>query len=131
MPKRKKTKSGPDAIDVRVGKRIRARRHEFGLSQLVLAKKIGVSFQQVQKYENGRNRVSASRLQNLSSVLDVPLSYFFETPSITDEKSSRDMDSFIASKDGMALLRALIKIADLDVRRAVVKFICMIADSAK
>jgi len=72
------SKGFPNPIDVHVGARLRLRRTLLGISQVRLAETIGLTFQQVQKYEKGMNRVSSSRLYDLAQVLDVPLSYFFE-----------------------------------------------------
>ncbi len=69
---------GPDPVDVHVGARVRERRVMMGLSQTTLATKIGLTFQQVQKYERGANRVSASMMWRMGEVLDVPISYFFD-----------------------------------------------------
>lgn len=69
---------GPDPIDVHVGQRLRARRVMLGLSQEKLAEALGLTFQQIQKYERGSNRISASRLYHLSRVVDAPVSFFFE-----------------------------------------------------
>ncbi len=69
---------GPDPVDVHVGARVRERRVMLGLSQTTLATKIGLTFQQVQKYERGANRVSASMMWRMADVLDVPISYFFD-----------------------------------------------------
>ncbi len=74
----KKTKGKPDIVDVHVGKRLRVRRSLLGLSQEKLAEAIGLTFQQVQKYERGVNRISAGRLYQLSKILEVPISYFYE-----------------------------------------------------
>lgn len=71
-------KSIPDPIDKHVGGRVRMRRNMFGLSQTELAEALGVTFQQIQKYEKGINRISASSLQKMSDVLDVPISFFFD-----------------------------------------------------
>ncbi len=68
----------PEAVDIHVGKRLRQRRRQIGITQKALAQKTGVKFQQVQKYETGANRVSASRLWDIADVLDVPVSYFFD-----------------------------------------------------
>src|SRR3954451_11583216 len=68
----------PNPIDVRVGARLRLRRNMLGLSQVQLGKAIGLTFQQLQKYERGANRIGASRLHELSRVLDVPVSFFFD-----------------------------------------------------
>ncbi len=80
---------GPDPIDIHVGKRIKLRRTLLHISQEQLARDIGVTFQQVQKYESGHNRVSASRLFDISRVLNTPISYFFEDISAetTGERS--------------------------------------------
>ena len=69
---------GPDPIDTHVGQRVRERRTLVGISQTVLGEKVGLTFQQIQKYENGKNRVSASRLWQFSQVLGVPVAWFFE-----------------------------------------------------
>src|SRR5215204_866273 len=68
----------PDPIDIRVGARLRLRRNMLGLSQERLGEAIGLTFQQVQKYERGANRIGASRLHELSRVLDVPVAFFFD-----------------------------------------------------
>ena len=83
---------GPDPIDLFVGSRMRERRLQAGLSQVALAERLGVSFQQVQKYETAANRVSASTLFRLSHVLGVPPGYFFEgcaAPEATKRKGPR------------------------------------------
>lgn len=69
---------GPDPVDIHVGQRVRARRKMLGLSQTQLGQELGVTFQQVQKYERGTNRIGSSRLFRMSSTLDVPIGYFFE-----------------------------------------------------
>ena len=71
---------GPHPIDIQVGHRVRERRTLLGLSQSHLAEQVGLTFQQIQKYERGTNRISASRLWQLSEVLGVPISWFFEDP---------------------------------------------------
>ncbi len=75
---RKKHPRGADPIDLHVGAQARARRILLGLSQEKLAEGLGITFQQVQKYERGSNRISASRLYNMAEILDVPITYFFE-----------------------------------------------------
>ncbi len=74
----KKTKGTPDSVDVHVGKRLRVRRSLLGMSQEKLAEAISLTFQQVQKYEHGVNRISAGRLFQFSKILDVPISYFYD-----------------------------------------------------
>src|SRR6478735_1360147 len=71
-------KKKPNPIDIHVGSRIRLRRTMLGMSQEKLGESLGITFQQIQKYEKGTNRVGASRLQNISSILNVPVSFFFE-----------------------------------------------------
>ena len=76
--KKQTSRKGPNPIDIHVGARVRLRRNLFGLSQTDLGKMLGITFQQIQKYERGVNRIGASRLFNLSHVLDVPISFFFD-----------------------------------------------------
>ncbi len=78
MPARTQLKDGPHPVDVHVGQRLRMRRTLLGMSQEKVAEALGLTFQQLQKYEKGANRVSASRLHELSQILDVPQSFFFE-----------------------------------------------------
>lgn len=68
----------PNAVDIHIGARVRLRRMTLGVSQEKLAEKLGITFQQVQKYEKGINRISASRLQDIASALDLPIAWFFE-----------------------------------------------------
>ena len=84
------SKGFPNPIDVHVGSRIRLRRTLLGMSQERLAEAIGLTFQQVQKYERGANRVGSSRLFDLARVLDVPVAYFFEdlAPGVQDKTPS-------------------------------------------
>ena len=72
------TEEAPNPVDVHVGRRVRLRRKELGVSQAWLADRLGLTFQQVQKYERGANRISASKLYQIASVLEVPITYFFE-----------------------------------------------------
>ena len=83
MPKRRRphrvvSKDGPDPVDIHVGKRIRERRVSLGLSQANLGEYLGLTFQQIQKYEKGVNRISASKLWVLSNLFEVPVEWFFE-----------------------------------------------------
>jgi len=114
----------PDPIDIYVGSRIRLRRNIVGLSQEKLGEKLGVTFQQVQKYEKGVNRVGASRLQIISEVLDVPVSYFFEDNSPEGSgglaEARADFSDFSASTEGLQLLRAFNNIQDSKVRRKII-----------
>jgi transcriptional regulator with XRE-family HTH domain len=126
MPGIRKIGSVPNPTDVQVGRRIRARRLELAVSQQALGRNL-----KVQKYESGRNRVSASRLREISTILEVSPSYFFDLYKISDEALFDSIDSFIASKDGMRLLRAVMKIKDEAVRTEIVRFIEVVAISGK
>jgi transcriptional regulator with XRE-family HTH domain len=110
--------------DVELGKRIRLRRVEIDISQTELGDKLGVSFQQVQKYEKGVNRVGASRLQQICSALNVPLTFFYD-----GDGKSREVESllFIDSSFSLRLLRAYSKIKDQAVQREFVSLIECIA----
>jgi len=125
-------KKNPDPIDVYVGSRIRLRRNIVGISQEKLGEKLGVTFQQVQKYEKGVNRVGASRLQVISEVLDVPVSYFFEdheaaaSGELAEERSS--FTDFSTSTEGLQLLRAFTNIHDSKIRRKIIDLAKALAD---
>jgi transcriptional regulator with XRE-family HTH domain len=116
MPGRKRGKSEPNPIDVRVGHRIKVRRRELGLSQSALADSLGVTFQQVQKYEKGRNRIGAGRLTQIARFLKVSPSVFFERAAMANDEVLRDIDDFVASKEGMDLMRAMAKVENEKVR---------------
>jgi transcriptional regulator with XRE-family HTH domain len=123
----KSTTRGPTSIDVHVGARLRVRRAQLDMSQSELGDSLGVTFQQVQKYERGTNRVGASRLFNMSRVMDVPVTYFYDglddQGQVADRKSSDQLYDFIASPDGLALADAFAKITDQDVRRRVIELL--------
>lgn len=129
---RGRTPSGrPNPIDVHVGARVRLRRTLLGMSQEKLGEALGLTFQQVQKYERGANRIGASRLFDLSRVLDVPVSYFFEDMTEEVESASpRYMvratedppeveDNLMSQRETLELVRAYYRISDADVRRSV------------
>ena len=115
---------GPDPVDVHVGMRLRQRRTLLGMSQEKLAKAFGVSFQQVQKYERGANRISASRLHLLTKILDVPVSYFFEgLPTSVQERplpSEPEAPDRMTSRETLELVRAYYRILDPGVRKRLV-----------
>ena len=94
---RKKHPRGPDPIDIHVGAQVRARRILLGLSQEKLAEGLGITFQQVQKYERGSNRISASRLFNVAQLLDVPITYFYE--GVDDSKGVNAADIANSAKE--------------------------------
>jgi len=95
----------PHPIDLHVGKRIRHRRWLIGVTQQVLADSVGVKFQQIQKYEIGSNRVSASRLWNIAQTLGVPVAFFFEGVENTDPA----IDVFLTDKEAVMMLQAYYK----------------------
>jgi transcriptional regulator with XRE-family HTH domain len=107
------------------------------MSQGVLAKRLGMSFQQVQKYEKGINRISASRLRHLGQILDVPVNFFFKgaprlavsAPSNEVAVSTDGVSEFIVSAEGYALARAFPRITDPAVRRSVVRMVEALAKS--
>ena len=90
-------------VDVHVGQRIRHRRWTVGMTQQQLADAVGIKFQQIQKYETGMNRVSASRLWDIASTLDVPVSFFFE--GLDNQGQDSDVD-LLADKEALQLVRA-------------------------
>jgi transcriptional regulator with XRE-family HTH domain len=117
----------PNPTDQHVGNQIRMRRIMIGMSQSALAAAIGVTFQQVQKYEKGTNRVSASRLSQISQTLGVPVHFLFEgAPDVVaqgvlpDATPSSGFAEFLATSEGLALARAFSRIADPAVRRRIV-----------
>ena len=110
--------------DIELGRRIRLRRVEIKISQSELADKLGVSFQQVQKYEKGVNRVGAHRLQQIASALDVPMTFFYDGDGKTREVESL---LFLDSSFSLRLLRAYSKIKDQVVQRQLVSLIESIA----
>ncbi|WP_107678009.1 helix-turn-helix domain-containing protein [Agrobacterium sp. LAD9] len=120
----------PNQIDINVGARIRHRRKILGYSQGRLAESLGVTFQQVQKYEKGVNRVGASRLQAIAAVFDVPVSFFFEdsaAPEADSEPLENDFTQFLGTPEAIALNTAFAKIGDSAVRRKVVVLVKSIA----
>ncbi len=130
-------KKKPNPIDVHVGSRIRLRRTMLGMSQEKLGESLGITFQQIQKYEKGTNRVGASRLQNISSILNVPVSFFFEDapgePSMSQTGFSEPSGSsyvvdFLSSSEGLQLNRAFVKISDPKVRKKIVDLVKTLAD---
>jgi transcriptional regulator with XRE-family HTH domain len=117
-------------IDRHVGARIRMQRMVRGVSQTDLGNAVGVSFQQIQKYENGANRVSASRLQRIAGALEVTPEFFFEEEAQkgVGPTDLAVIDDFILSRDGIALSRAFTKITDAKMRRRIVSLVEQLAD---
>ena len=129
MPK-VKTRGKPTSTDKHVGATIRMRRLTLGLSQSNLADAVEVTFQQIQKYEKGINRVSASRIQQLAKVLNVPVSFFFEGApeaatnvrklSANSSATPTYVTDFLGSRDGHKIMKAFSRITDRKVRRKMV-----------
>ncbi|XOK15646.1 helix-turn-helix domain-containing protein (plasmid) [Agrobacterium tumefaciens] len=124
----------PNAIDIHVGSRIRLQRTLMGLSQTTLAEGLGITFQQVQKYEKGTNRVGSSRLQAIANILGVPVAWFFEegpggsSSSLEPELGAgREITQFLNSVEGLALNRAFVKIEDEKIRRKLVTLVKALA----
>ena len=122
----------PHPTDRHVGARVRTRRLMLGMSQEGLGNRLGLTFQQVQKYEKGANRISASRLQEVARILQVPVSFFFEgVPSHEMARGALpSLDyviEFLASKDGLDLCNAFTRIKDRRLRRALVDLVSAIA----
>lgn len=121
----------PHPIDVEVGRRIRMRRTLLGLSQTTLADALGITFQQVQKYEKGTNRVGASRLQAIAAFLQTSVSFFFEGQETigTDAENlhGREITEFLSTAEGLSLNRSFVRIQDPDVRRKVVGLVKVLA----
>lgn len=114
----------PNPIDIRVGKLIRMRRMSVGITQEKMGEAIGVTFQQVQKYENGKNRVSASRLQQIADLLGVTPAFFFDQDGPGEGASASpsqavadDVAAFLGTKEGQELVHAFRAIKDPAVRR--------------
>ncbi|MGH6983747.1 MAG: helix-turn-helix domain-containing protein [Stellaceae bacterium] len=144
----RRSKSGhPNPIDVHVGARVRLRRTLLGISQEKLGQAIGLTFQQVQKYERGTNRIGASRLHGLAQVLEVPVSYFFAELNLPDGTSlgadapvkppkglSEPADVFygnepIMRRETLELVRAYLRITDPQLRRRVFELAKAIANA--
>ncbi|KQZ12765.1 MULTISPECIES: helix-turn-helix domain-containing protein [unclassified Mesorhizobium] len=125
-------KKKPNPIDVHVGSRIRLRRNMLGMSQEKLGEKLGITFQQIQKYEKGTNRVGASRLQAIASILGVPVAFFFEDApgqeasgprGLSEDSSTAFAVEFCSTTEGLQLNRAFVKISDPKVRRRIVDLV--------
>ncbi|WP_209998210.1 helix-turn-helix domain-containing protein [Phyllobacterium sp. 1468] len=124
-------KKRPNPVDVHVGARIRLRRNMIGLSQEKLGESLGITFQQIQKYEKGMNRVGASRLQAIGNILNVPVTFFFDDmPGQSDKPKGFEEESettyvvgFLNSSEGIQLARAFAKIGDAKVRRKILDLV--------
>jgi transcriptional regulator with XRE-family HTH domain len=129
------SKKQPNPIDIHVGSRVRLRRMMLGMSQEKLGEHLGITFQQIQKYEKGTNRIGASRLQHIARVLQMPVSFFFEdapgAPAATVNNSSGLAEppatnyvvDFLSSSEGIQLNRAFVRIKDAKLRRRVIDLV--------
>ncbi len=121
----------PNPTDKHVGARVRMRRLMLDMSQTKLADALGITFQQVQKYEKGVNRISASRLQQISNVLQVPAPFFFEglprypgaSMSKAEAPAPAYVSDFLATSDGLSLTKAYMQIKSRNLRRAIVSLV--------
>jgi transcriptional regulator with XRE-family HTH domain len=125
----------PNPVDKYVGSRIRMRRIMLGMSQEKLGEALGLTFQQVQKYEKGTNRVGASRIQQISEILQVPVSFLFDggpsgganADGFSEGSSPAYVSDFLATSEGLALTRAFTRITDAKLRRSIVELVEQVA----
>lgn len=123
-----------DPIDAKIGERVRLRRVMLGLTQQKLGQELGVTFQQVQKYEGGYNRISPNRMNIISRVLHVPVGYFFDDTSEQDcrpetAEDSEDLIRFASSREGRELNMAFPKIKDKTIRDKVLELMRTLAQN--
>jgi transcriptional regulator with XRE-family HTH domain len=129
MPKKQ-----ANPIDVQVGNRVRIRRMLIGMSQERLGDLLGLTFQQVQKYEKGVNRIGAGRLYEVSRILNVPVDFFYEGVSSPAASGSKEMEDappvieFVSSGEGLQLSLAFMKIKDTKVRKRVLDLVKSLAE---
>lgn len=128
----------PNPIDAHVGTRVRMRRMLLGMSQEKLGEHLGLTFQQVQKYEKGVNRIGASRLYDLAKVLGVPVQFFYEdapgkeqnnevAPGFSETPDESYVVEFLSSRDGLELNKAFVKISDPRLRRTIIDLVRSLA----
>jgi transcriptional regulator with XRE-family HTH domain len=127
-------KKAPNPIDRHVGSRVRMRRMMLSMSQEKLGDALGLTFQQVQKYEKGTNRIGASRLQQIAHILQVPVSFFFEgaphsghAGGMSEAPSPAYVADFLATSDGLSLTKAFMRIKSSKLRRRIVDLVEQIA----
>ncbi|MEE9376165.1 MAG: helix-turn-helix domain-containing protein [Rhizobiaceae bacterium] len=134
MAEAKKT---PNPIDIHVGSRVRLRRTMQGMSQEKLGVALGITFQQIQKYEKGTNRIGASRMQQISAALKVPVSFFFEDapapsgtvmPGMAEAGSTSYVVDFLSSTEGIQLNRAFVRITNPAIRRKIIEMVRTLAE---
>lgn len=128
----------PNPVDVHVGSRVRLRRMILGMSQEKLGEHLGLTFQQVQKYEKGVNRIGASRLFDLAQVLGVPVQFFYEeapagnssahaAAGFAERPAESYVVDFLSTKDGLELNKAFMRITDPRVRKSIVDLVRSLA----
>jgi len=122
-----------DALDAEIGRRIRARRIECGMSQTVLAGKLGISFQQVQKYEMGTNRVAAGRLQRVCDALQVPVTFFYDPSPVAPDPTrsgikATKLFNLLQRRDAVKLLTSFSNIRNRAIRRALLEVVGWLAN---
>jgi transcriptional regulator with XRE-family HTH domain len=131
-------KKVPNPIDRHVGSKVRLRRMLIGMSQEKLGEALGLTFQQVQKYEKGTNRIGASRLQQIAQILNVPVEFFFEDAphavlpnqpvmGFSEAPSTAYISDFLSTSEGVQLMKAFVSIRDAKVRRKLVELVNAIA----
>jgi transcriptional regulator with XRE-family HTH domain len=124
-------KKQPNPIDIHVGSRVRLRRMMLGMSQEKLGEHLGITFQQIQKYEKGTNRIGASRLQHIARVLTVPVAFFFEDApggepqagGMAEQQSATYVVDFLSSSEGIRLNKAFVRIKDARLRRKIIDLV--------
>ena len=123
----RQAKKIPHATDIHVGSQVRLHRMMLGVTQKKLAKQLGITFQQVQKYEKGTNRVSASRIQKISDVLAVPIPTFFQKAppkgANGEPPSESSATEFVSTSQGVKLTRAFVRIKDERLRRSIIALV--------
>lgn len=121
----------PNDVDAMAGARLKLQRQMCNMSQTDLGNKLGITFQQIQKYENGKNRISASRLKQLSQILGVSVSYFFGEEAASDHTPAfvdSEVMGYLNTSDALALTRAFLRIEDQGLRSTILNFISELAD---
>jgi transcriptional regulator with XRE-family HTH domain len=125
-------KKQTNPIDIQVGHRVRIRRMLIGMSQERLGDLLGLTFQQVQKYEKGVNRIGAGRLFEVSRILNVPIDFFYEgvntQPGVSEPESAPPVMEFVSSGEGLQLSLAFMKIKDAKVRKRVLDLVKSLAE---
>lgn len=134
MSEEKSPSKSVDVIDTFVAERVREYRKELSLAQAQLAERLGVTFQQIQKYEKGTNRISAGRLFQIAEILKVPIQELYpQAADAAAAQTSRDdaahrVSNFALSADGWRLCQAFLRIGDADLRRSIIALVQALAD---